>query len=116
MYTLTQFILLLTMVLVVLTAGGALFHERTEAFFLRLTVNVAARIGDWAFGIHDNVWEAVHTSDWKPGRLGNLWLRFVNLVEKHSSRLAIAANARLIRTTGRAWNDLADEGTFVEAD
>lgn len=114
MYTLTQFMLLTTMVLVLFTAGAALTHVRVERLALRLVVTIGARVGDWAYGVHADVWEAVHTSDWTPGRLGKQWMRFVNAVEKRSSALAIAANQRLQAITpGSAWDD---EGTFVEAD
>jgi len=112
-FTLTQFLLLTTIVLVVLTGGAALTHERVVYRFWTIAFRMAVRIEYRTFKVMDDVWEAVHTSEWTPGRLGNLWLRFVNRVSTGSMRVSSYANKRLMAMENLA---LDDDGSFVEAD
>ena len=108
MFTLTQFMLLATMLLVALIAGAALTHERVARWFWATVEKRAWRIGWWAFGVQDAVWESVHTSEWTPGRLGSQWLRFVNWLDAKCADAARIAGVHLA--------DLDDDGSFVEAD
>jgi hypothetical protein len=107
MYTLTQFMLMTTMVLVVLTAGAALTHKRVELFALEVTHRVACKVINRVSAIIDGIDQA-KDEGFEPGRLGLAYYHRALRIEGFWWHLDAKVYKRL--------TDADDDGTFVEAD
>lgn len=111
MYITTQFLLLTTMVLVVLTAGAALTHKRVERVALDVAHWVSCQVLNRVSRIIDGIDEAME-GGFKPGRLGMRWY-YLNL----------RVEGIVWRFDAKVWNRMhllvddhsdCDEGAFVE--
>ena len=105
-YTLLQVSILLATVGIVCVIGGLFTNWRTERWFWTRIVNLSIAVGNYTFRTWDGIVEAINTSDFKPGRFGNAWMRLLLAVDKRTATLAVYASKRLILIEG--------DGTFVE--
>jgi len=113
-FTLTQFMLLTTMVLVVLTAGAALTHQRVELFALEITHTVCCKALNRTARIIDGI-DFAKAEGFEPGRLGQAWYQRNLRFEGFFWHLDAKVWTRMAALQGTC-DATCDEGTFVEAD
>ena len=106
-----NFLLFASVVLLAFALMALVAEERTERKVMVLLFNAAMRVSEWAIKIDADAYEAAHTSDWTPGRLGTKWLRFVIWLDTKAYRVSGFAHKRI-----SVLDHLDNSGSFVEAD